>query len=272
MSLRKLCIATPCYGGMLSDLYLHSILELSILLGKEKIDHALLTLRNESLITRARNSLVAMFLGSDCTDLIFIDADVQFDPESVLRMLRLDKPVVGAACPMKGFPLQYAVKFCFAGDAENRQLIEDRGVLEVEEVGSSFLLIQRGVFEKLIKAFPHLHYENRMKAFSEELAPYFFSFFDTMNDPESGRYLSEDYTFCHRWRQIGGKVWIDPQTRLTHVGSYTFHGNIGDLITRSQDGSFNLKKSTFNHTIASIFPEADSSPPVMETKRSSSEP
>ena len=273
MNSHKLCIATPCYGGMLTDQYFHSILSLCALLGKEKIDHAVFTLRNDSLITRARNSLVAMFLESDCTDLIFIDADIKFDPESVLRMLNMDKPVIGAACPLKHLPLQYAVNFRFDGNPQDKKLIQDNGAIEVEDVGSSFLLIQRVVFDKFIQAFPQLHYQNRMTSFSPACDPYFYSFFDTMHDPDSNRYLSEDYTFCRRWQQIGGKTWIDPQTKLTHIGNYTFHGNINELITRTEDGSCHLKNASYNHTIASIFPpHGEEDHPVMSTRRSGATP
>jgi hypothetical protein len=82
-----------------------------------------------------------------------------------------------------------------------------------------------------------------------------------MHDPETNRYLSEDYTFCRRWQQIGGKIWIDPKTKLTHIGSYTFNGNIGDLLNWKSDDTCHLKSSTFQHTIASIFPQ-EKEPPI----------
>jgi hypothetical protein len=269
MNPQKLFIATPCYGGMLTDQYLHSILNLTQALVQRKIGYTVYTLRNESLITRARNTLVAVFLKSDCTDMMFIDADVQFEPDSILRMLEMDKPVIGAACPMKSLPLRYAVNFRFDGDPQEKKLIIDNGAIEVVDVGSSFLMIRREVFDKLIVAYPHLHYQNSLKFFSPDYDPYFYSFFDTMHDPETNRYLSEDYTFCRRWQQIGGKTWIDPKTKLTHVGSYTFNGNISDLLNWKPDDSCYLKSSTFNHTIASIFPQ-EKEPPVSKSENSGS--
>jgi hypothetical protein len=156
----------PVTGAGLTDQYFHSILNLTQALIQHKIGYTVYTLRNESLITRARNTLVAVFLKSNCTDLMFIDADVLFEPERVLRMLEMDKPVVGAACPLKHLPLSYAVNFRFDGDPQEKKLIIDKGAIEVVDVGSSFLLIQRNVFEKLIEAYPQLHYQNGLKFFS----------------------------------------------------------------------------------------------------------
>jgi hypothetical protein len=246
---------------MLTDAYFHSVLDLSAELTRRTIDHVVYTLRNESLIPRARNSLVAVFLQSDCTDMLFIDADVQFAPESVVRMLEMGKPVIGAACPLKHLPLRYAVNFRFDGDEKKRQLRVDDGAIEVEDVGSSFLLVRRSVFQELIEAYPELHYETGPGYASPECVPYFYSFFDTMHDEETNRYLSEDYTFCRRWQAIGGTTWIDPKTEISHVGSFVFRGRINELLDWTADGCCYLKGSTLQHTIAAIFPE-DEEPPV----------
>jgi len=252
---QKLFIATPCYGGLLTDAYLHSILDLSAALARRGIDYTVYTLRNESLIPRARNTLVAVFLQSGCTDMLFIDADVRFDPEGALRMLDTDKPVIGAACPVKHLPLHYAVNFRFDGDEQEKKLIVDDGAIEVVDVGSSFLLIRRSVFEELIEAYPHLHYRNGLKQFSPDCDPYFYSFFDTMHDPDTNRYLSEDYTFCRRWQQIGGKTWLDPKTRIAHVGSFTYAGHLDDLLDWTADDCCHLKNATLHHTLESVFPQ-----------------
>ena len=84
------------------------------------INFRITTLRNESLVTRARNILTAMFLESDCSHLMFIDADIEFDAESILRALAYDKPIMAAAYPKKALPIQYAINFKFNDQEQNR--------------------------------------------------------------------------------------------------------------------------------------------------------
>ena len=241
-SLHKLFIATPCYGGMLSDQYFHSILILGHELSKNNVDYGIFTIRNESLVTRARNSLVAMFLESNYTDLFFIDADIQFDPQSVLRMLTMDKPVIGGAYTVKQIPPRYTLSFCFDGDPDDRRLIVDKGAIEVAEIGSGFLLIRREVLERMIEAYPELKYNNDISSYPNKLDPFFYTFFDTMLDPATHRYLSEDYTFCRRWRDIGGKVWLDPKTILNHIGTYTFTGDVNELFEWDKEENCRLRR------------------------------
>jgi hypothetical protein len=228
-NLHRLFIATPCYGGMLTDQYFHSIIILGQELSRLKIDYGIYTIRNESLVTRARNSLVAMFLESSYTDLIFIDSDIRFDPASVPRMLASGKPVIGGAYSVKQIPPRYTLSFCFDGDPADRNLVADKGDIEVAEIGTGFLLIRREVLEKMMEAYPDLKYTNDISTYPEKLGPFFYTFFDTVLDPVSRRYLSEDYAFCRRWRDIGGRVWLDPKTVLDHIGSNAFSGNVNEL-------------------------------------------
>lgn len=258
-SARTLFIATPCYGGTLTDQYLHSVLELTTLLARRGVGYTVYTLRNESLITRARNTLVAVFLQSGCTDLLFVDADVRFDPESVVRMLESDKPVVGVACPVKQLPLRYAVGFRFEGDPEDKRLIVDDGAVEVEHVGASCLLVRRSVLEQMMAAYPELRYDNGLEFF-RFCGPYFYSFFDTLHEQETGRYLSEDYAFCLRWRRIGGRVWLDPAAEVTHVGSFMYAGHFHDLLDWTADGGCRLRSPTLHHSLAAVFPQEPQAP------------
>src|SRR5210317_2169360 len=95
-------IATPCYGGMLTDQYFLSMFKLSQTLMQHGIKFRITTLRNESLVTRARNILTAMFLEDpNTTHLMFIDADIEFEPDSVIRMLAMDKDIIAGAYPKK---------------------------------------------------------------------------------------------------------------------------------------------------------------------------
>ena len=170
--------ATPCYGGMLTDQYFLSMFKLTQALNHFKVNYRLTTLRNESLVTRARNILTAMFLDSDCTHLMFIDADIEFEPDSVLRMLAMNKPLIAAAYPKKTidwdsvkraalegkddiskYSAQYAINLKFK-DPRTKELNLDGGAIEVMDASTGFFMVQRVVFEKMIQAYPELHYKN----------------------------------------------------------------------------------------------------------------
>jgi|TARA_R100000030_G_scaffold100815_1_gene94834 GT2 family glycosyltransferase len=220
--------ATPCYGGMLTDQFFLSMFRASQTLMRHGINFRVTTLRNESLVTRARNILTAMFLESDCSHLLFIDSDIEFDSDSILRALAYDKPIMAAAYPKKALPIQYAINFKFQ-DIDTKQVRVENGAVEVLDASTGFFLIKREVLEKMIQAYPELHYRNDSNI-DEKYNKYCYALFDTWLDPDDNRYLSEDYTFCRRWQKIGGEIWLDPNTKLNHVGSYTFEGDVGKII------------------------------------------
>ena len=205
--------ATPCYGGMLTDQYFLSMFKMSQAFMQHGINFRITTLRNESLITRARNILTAMFLDSNCTHLMFIDSDIEFQPEDVLRALAYDKPILAGAYPKKALPVQYAINFKFV-DPETRQIRVENGAVEVLDASTGFFMIKRETIEKMVKAHPELHYNNDSNIDSK-LNRHCYALFDTMLDPDDNRYLSEDYTFCRRWQKLGGEIWLDPNTSLT---------------------------------------------------------
>lgn len=220
--------ATPCYGGMLTDQYFLSMFRVSQVFMKHGINFRITTLRNESLITRARNILTAMFLESDCTHLMFIDSDIEFQPEDVLRALAYDKPIMAGAYPKKALPVQYAINFKFV-NPETKQIRVENGAVEVLDASTGFFLIKRETIEKMMQAYPELHYRNDSNI-DPKFNKYCYALFDTILDPDDNRYLSEDYTFCRRWQKLGGEIWLDPNTKLNHVGSYTFEGDVSKLI------------------------------------------
>lgn len=233
--LREKCnvfFATPCYGGLVTDQFFLSIFKASQELVRHGITFRLTTLRNESLVTRARNILSAMFLESGATHLFFIDADIEFEPDSVIRMLAMDKDIIAAAYPKKALPVQYAMNFKYV-DPVKKQVRVENGAVEVWDASTGFFCIKREVFEKMMLAYPDLHYKNDSNI-DPKLQKFCYAFFDTMIDKDENgdnRYLSEDYTFCRLWQRLGGEIWMDPNTRLNHVGSYTFEGDLSKIIS-----------------------------------------
>jgi len=254
---KHIFIATPCYGGQIGEPYFRSMMRLAILCNKYDIQFTVSTLANESLITRGRNTLVSFFMEHpDATHLFFIDADIEFDPNDLLRMVAYDRPITVGAYPKKainwqsiieaarrneeettetieGHSSNYVVNFEFVtdedGNPQNQIQIRDN-LIKLKDAGTGFMCIQRDVIQKMFDAHPELKYANDINV-DAKFEKHMYALFDTMIDPESRRYLSEDYTFCRLWQQMGGEVFLDPRTGLNHVGHYTFRGNIRKLIT-----------------------------------------
>jgi hypothetical protein len=201
---------------------------------------------NESLITRARNYLVDEFLRSQgFTHLLFIDSDIGFDPNGVLELIAIDKDIIGGPYPKKSINWNTVANVARnnpdlpAGELEavigdyvmnpipGTQQFKVTEPLEVMEIGTGFMLIKREVFTKFREEYPHLRYKpDHAGQASFDGSRYIHAYFDTVIDPESHRYLSEDYMFCQYWRAIGGSIWICPWMKLQHVGNYTFNGNL----------------------------------------------
>jgi hypothetical protein len=170
---------------------------------------------NESLISRARNTLTAKFLHTEgSTHLMFIDADIGWEPWHLLVMLNHDKDVVGGLYPMKSLP----VKWCVNGIPDAVQ-DDPSGLIEVTKTGTGFLLIKRDVFSKL-NAHPAVKPFINDIGLDPALNPYMKTYFDTA--VRENRYYSEDWTFCENWRDLGNKVWVDKRVLLKHTGTYTF--------------------------------------------------
>lgn len=249
----KLFIATPCYGGMLTEAYFRSTVRLLTFCNQHQIPVAFGTIANESLVTRARNVLVAYFLHSNFTRLMFIDADIEFQVEDVIKLIAHDKDVIVGAYPKKGvnwqrisqsvrtkpteqyndkqiaaFGSDYAINFKFL-NREQKQIAIENGLIRLHDGATGFMMIKRGAIDKMIESYPDLKYNNDLNT-PPELNPHFYAFFDTMIDPKDKRYLSEDYCFSRRWQEIGGEIWLDPTISLNHYGSFNFQGNPQQII------------------------------------------
>lgn len=254
---KHIFIATPCYGGQIGEPYFRSMMRFAILCNKYDIQYTISTLANESLVTRGRNTLVSFFMeNKQATHLFFIDADIEFNPEDILRMVAYDKPVIVGAYPKKainwqsiisaarndldetpdtieGHSSNYVVNFDFLQDDKgNRttQVFIQDNLVKLKDAGTGFMCIEKSVIQELFDKHPEMKYVNDINV-DQKFEPFMYALFDTMIDPESRRYLSEDYTFCRLWQNNGGDVWLDPRTALNHVGHYTFRGNIRKLFT-----------------------------------------
>jgi hypothetical protein len=200
------------------------------------------TIENESLVQRARNVAVGRFMQkSDADYFMFIDADVHFDPQAVVRLIHSGHEISVACYPKKFVDWDQAATAALKGDERNMEmlsasLVVNFGAQKVEIVNgfapvldgpTGFMMIKRSVFEKMEKQYPELDCVNDHQ--NRDFDKYHAAF-DCMIDPVSRRYLSEDYAFCRRWQQMGGKIYADTQTTLGHVGNLPFNGKLSDRL------------------------------------------
>lgn len=249
----KLFIATPMYGGQSHGMYVKACLDLQGICMKYGIEVRFSFLFNESLITRARNYLVDEFLRSGFTHLLFIDSDICFDPNDVIALIALDKDIIGGPYPKKS--INWKSVWNASKNLLNNQSFDESKFnpgelesvtgeyvfnavpgtkqfkvtepLEVLEIGTGFMLIKRHVFDKFKEEYPHLSYKpDHAGQPNFDGSRYIHAYFDTVIDPDTHRYLSEDYFFCQSWRAIGGHIWLCPWMKTIHIGTYNFHGDL----------------------------------------------
>jgi hypothetical protein len=242
-------VATPCYGGQSTVAYVNSVLALqrSCLERGVKINFNFRT--GEALITRARADMVGEFLATDATHLLFIDSDIGFASEQVFRLLTFDADVAAAAYPFKRIVWDKVRK----GAQDGRIDLESVGLdyvfypesegpmtarndfVRVRHAGTGFLMIRRPALIRMCEAHPELRY--KMAQQTADLSrdgPYSFALFECMIESETGLYLSEDYAFCRRWRDLGGEIWLDIRSALTHYGPHAFKGDFAKQFTRAK--------------------------------------
>lgn len=264
-------VGTPMYGGQCTGVYTKSTNDLAMLCTQLSIPLKFYFLFNESLIQRARNYIVDEFLRSECTHLMFIDADIAFNAKDVLSLLgiQISDPekyhVMTGPYPKKTIAWEKVAKAAELGFGDENpfdleQFTADyvfnpaKGVtqfsisepVEVAEAGTGFMLIPREVLVKYAEAYPELLYTpDHVRTESFDGSRKITAFFDCIIDPDSNRYLSEDYFFCRKARAKGISVWMCPWMQLNHVGTYIFRGNmaaIGQLgVTATADNTSNKK-------------------------------
>lgn len=236
-------IGIPCYGGMVSEPTMTSFIRFTLLAQQAGLNWSLDTMVNESLVTRARNNLMAkMMTNKAATHFMFIDADIRFQPESILQMLAYDKEVIGGLYPKKALPVNYVINL-------KPQTKIQGDIFTVDTMGTGFLLFKRNVYEKLIEAHPETKYVDDV-GLGKQFEPMMYSIFDCKID-ERGHYLSEDWLFCRRWQELGGEIWAHSKVLLNHVGHYEYAGDL-DKLQIMERGSMGIIEDTLKgqgHTL-----------------------
>jgi len=205
-------IATPCLDGNVSAHYTASLVRTMTTLQQRgwRSPHIDFEIGN-SLIADARNKLVAHFLASDCSDLVFIDSDLSWSADDLLRLVSFDAPLVAGVYQRKSrTKIDFAVKF---GPAIG---MDAQGLVAVERAGTGFMRLRRDCVDKMVAAHPALRLANPQDPADRN----FFALFDT--SIVDGQFVGEDFTFCDRWRALGGQVLVDPAMNFGHHGAATY--------------------------------------------------
>ena len=218
---RSLFIALPAYDFKVSLKLAISLARVAQAAPQHGIDIQIGSVCGCSVVSRARNLLTKDFLESKCTDLIFIDSDINFEPEDVFRLMAWTtdpkKGIVAGVPRIRGEERVYITALEY--DDNQELTMNSMGLVRGMRVATAFMMVRRDVFETLVEAHPEWTYYDKK---SDRMLPAIFDFMLT----EEG-YMGEDFLFCDRAREVGFEVWIDPTIKLGHMGVQEFLGDFG---------------------------------------------
>jgi len=230
-----LVIGTPMYGGMCTSEYTQSLLNLSESANKSDVKLTTIFLGNESLIQRGRNTIAHHFMNlPDATHLLFIDADIKFRTEDIVKMIAADKSLIVGPVALKGYNWDEIRQAAVNNEDDigrtggvfniNKlpgiDMVDENTPFEIEHGGNAFMMIRRDVFETLKPHTPI--YTNGGRSLPDGVEIY--DYFRVEINKDTNHLLSEDYFLCHSYRQLGGKVWCAPWVETGHFGSHLFNG------------------------------------------------
>ena len=231
----KLMIATPCYMSQVFSPYTESLLQAIRMLESVKRDYQTLFLNGDSYIDRAKNSIVAAFLESNCTDLLMIDSDMQWSPEAVARMISNQQEIIGGFFPMKNAWSQ----FCGHLQPDENgntpdlskavEMFDGSCLFPAHLIPGGFLRFKRAALERFADAYPGLVYQDPC-ADPGKPDRIYTSFFECVVFDHLRH--GEDATFCRRAREMGMELWCDPNITFGHYGIKGFHGNFHETLLK----------------------------------------
>lgn len=253
-------ILTPCYGGVCHVDYLTSLINTIGVLQSLSITVNVEFCKNDSLVSRARNNLIAKAMtNKETTHIIFIDNDISWEVVSILKLLVSDKHIIGGVYPLKHYewssllsdplnPYNSNIVQNWINNKNKSQLknivndneyIQNKllkynvnflgkelkiqnNITKVKHVATGFMMIKREVVEKMFLAFPSTKYVDDVNFLEPKENENAYALFDC--GVEEGHYMSEDWLFCSRWSKMGGDIYIDVSVNLTHIGVESYKG------------------------------------------------
>ena len=234
----RIFIPIICYNHQCHSSFMFSLISLVLVLKEQGIDVSLYPIGFDSLVNRARNAAVALFMSAPYTHLLFLDTDIEFNPQDIIRLIRADEKIIGAAYAQKWLNVD-KIKEVFKKDhlppnpmhlCVNQSVTPDSHVIsekmEITYLTTGCMLINKNVIDLLIRAYPERQYVNDIDGYKGADSDKFFNFFSVEINPYTQQYESEDYCFCRLWKEQGGQVYLIPDITLTHFGWFGYASNM----------------------------------------------
>ena len=212
--MRKVLIATPSHDGKLEASYVNSLLQSIKLCNQLEIELIPLWMCYDSLVQRCRNDLIAIAIEHKFDDILWIDADIEWNPEWVIKLLQSDKDVIGGTYRKKTDEQEiYLVK------TDNKK-IDKEGLLEVDGLGFGFLKMSKKTFTTLWK---------KSKSYETDgiKSKMIFNI-----DIEKGKFVGEDIVVCNKLKKLGFTIYLDPSMTCNHIGAKKYVGNFNNWINK----------------------------------------
>jgi len=250
----KLSILTPCFGGMCYVNYIDCLIKTLSLFRHFNFNIDVIFCKNDSLVSRARNNLIAKaMVDPKTTHILFIDNDITWNPIDILKLVISEKPIIGGAYPLKSYKwdrLTTAEAIKGLVDKKNNSILKDMvsdaemlqyntvnynvnylsnnlqvegNVAKIKHLATGFMMIQRHVIEKMMKAFPSTKFVDDINFLEPHENEFAYALFDC--GVEEGHYYSEDWMFCQRWNKMGGSIYLDVSINLNHTGIEDYKGS-----------------------------------------------
>ena len=248
-------LLTPCFASLCYVNYVTCLMNTISMMRQYKIDLKVEFCRNDSLVSRARNNLVARAMSDPkMTHIMFIDNDISWDPLDILKLMISDKPIIGGIYPLKNYNwkkltsdpnsvgkiIERKNNSQFASVIDDESMIQykllhynvnylsatlniEKNLTKVKHIATGFMMIKRNVIQKMSIAFPSTKYIDDVQFLKPEENDFAYALFDC--GVEEGHYFSEDWLFCHRWSKMGGFIWVDISINLTHTGIEDYKGS-----------------------------------------------
>ncbi len=225
---RSVLVCTPIARAATWE-YTRALASTALYLPEQGIQMGFQFVVGGSIVSKARNELVAHFLASKMSDLLFVDDDIDFSPADVVRLLGSRQPLIAGVGRMRvqkpnSDPAVWCCRFMPGTDL----IQDDMGAIEVLGAGTAFMLVNRSVFYRMIDAHPEWKRPGAHD-WPAEIRANYFEFFRQNHEGDAAD-VSEDYVFCDRWRKLGGQVFVDPEIALGHVGSWNYRGSVAEVL------------------------------------------
>ena len=210
----RIWIAIPAYTGTIYLATMRSLLTDFLELARRGDKVTVYDESGSGIIADCRSEIVSKFLESDAETLVFVDSDVAWEKGKLVQLIDYPVDFAAGVYPQRKEPIEYSVRW----DQSKKELWAVDGLLEVEAVPFGFVKLTRSMLEKMVEHYSDLNYIHRKGKACALFDPYW----------KDGYKFGEDFSFCMRWKDMGGKIWIDPEVSMAHMGVKTYTGHIGD--------------------------------------------